>query len=105
MSYGGLQLGAAFAPSHEMVTCKGAKHADKSGRRSLWGAVARDTAGELSEAISRPGGATDISRWRSAAQPPGQTKRDFSRPGGATDQYSRQKQPGSGALSGRVALL
>ena len=24
-----------------------------------------DTAGELSEAISRPGGATDISRWRS----------------------------------------
>jgi len=29
------------------------------------GALRYDTAGKLSEAISRPGGATDISRWRS----------------------------------------
>jgi len=45
------------------------------------GAVAQDTAGKLSEAISRPGGATEISRWWSVAQPPGQVEEDCSRPG------------------------
>jgi hypothetical protein len=53
----------------------------KSDRRSLWGAGARDTAGKLSEAISSPGGATEISRWWSEAQPPGQVEEDCSRPG------------------------
>src|SRR5262245_13932627 len=57
------------------------KRAHKSDRRSLWSAVARDTAGELSEVIFRPGGATELSRWWSEAQPPGQIKEDFSRPG------------------------
>jgi hypothetical protein len=50
-------------------------------RRSLWSAVARDTAGKLREVILRPGGAAEISRWWSAAQPPGQIKGDISRPG------------------------
>src|SRR5215471_2153790 len=34
-----------------------------------------------SEAISSPGGATEISRWWSVAQPPGQVEEDCSRPG------------------------
>jgi hypothetical protein len=52
-----------------------------------------------SEAISSPGGATDISRWRSAAQPPEQTKGIFRVPAGTLDKNSLQKQSESGALS------
>src|SRR5215475_7558106 len=44
-------------------------------------AVPSDTAGKLREVISRPGGAMEISRWWSEAQPPGQVEEDCSRPG------------------------
>ncbi len=44
-------------------------------------AARADTAGKLSEVIFRPGGATEISRWWSEAQPPGQVEEDCSRPG------------------------
>jgi hypothetical protein len=37
-------------------------------------AARADTAGKLREAISRPGGATELSRWWSEAQPPGQVE-------------------------------
>jgi hypothetical protein len=40
-----------------------------------------DTGGKLREFISRPGGATEISRWWSEAKPPGQVIEYCSRPG------------------------
>jgi hypothetical protein len=44
-------------------------------------AVPSDTAGKLSEVIFCPGGATEISRWWSEAQPPGQVEEDCLHPG------------------------
>src|SRR5215510_12527469 len=49
--------------------------------RSVWSVTNPDTAGKLSEVIFRPGGATEISRWWSEAQPPGQVEEVCSRPG------------------------
>src|SRR5215510_6905149 len=57
--------------------------ADRSFTRAAprWRSIIMDTAGKLGEAISRPGGATEISRWWSEAQPPVQVEEDCSRPG------------------------
>jgi len=49
--------------------------------RAALTALSWDTAGKLSEVIFRPGGAMEISRWWSEAQPPGQVEADFSCPG------------------------
>src|SRR4030095_11512153 len=52
-----------------------------SGARSVWSALSPDPAGKLREVFSSPGGAAEISRWWSKAQPPGLVIEDFLRPG------------------------
>src|SRR5262245_8113670 len=59
-----------------------------------------------SEAISRPGGAMEISRWWSEAQPPGQVEEDCSRPGrDAGQEFATRPIPVRRPFRARVAIV
>src|SRR5262245_42092340 len=59
------------------IADKGVKNSDPHGRNrsSVWSAASPDTAGKLSEAIWRPGRATEISRWWSLSATTGTDRR------------------------------
>src|SRR5262245_17142561 len=63
-------------------------------------AVPNDTAGKLREATSRPGGARDISRWRSEAQPPANVFR-ASGAGGVCQRYPERPHSKGFAISSK----